>query len=348
MAASRKRASTNQFRNVATTSPVKRAPSQGVVRDTVKGSPKSSSKAGDTSSKKPPRLPPKAREEKEKVEDEALVRIKHDFELLCSSKSSRTRRLSYRQRDALVKLASLWWPKKEPQLIPQSVFEFLLSKAPLAWSDTCSMPPFPLGAIDTFLPIFTRWITFTPGLMIVPVLQPKGTRREQDSVFLSTVTKNLRGSKCLVVIKISKSRGGKSSSIIQSQGWVLNLPRRSKLHKKKKTDGNITSLLAIEKDAAGMNKLSGDTHVRFLRELLAVFLQRSELFEAHCLFWLLQNSLQLESLLFDFSASMVERTARLPGRKVDNLKGLIPTIRGLIARHPFEQQKRQAENFCCV
>lgn len=162
-----------------------------------------------------------------------------------------------------MKLASLWWSKKEPQLVPRSVIEFLLSKAPLAWSDTCSMPPIPLGATDTFIPIFARWITFTPGLKIVPVSQPKGARRQEDSVFLSTVTKNLRGSKCLVVIKISKSRSRKASSIIRSQGWVLNLPRRSKEDQKKKVDANVTSLLAIEKDAAGMDKLSGDTHVSF-------------------------------------------------------------------------------------
>jgi hypothetical protein len=47
----------------------------------------------------------------------------------------------------------------------------------------------------------------------------------------------------------------------------------------------------------------------------------------------------LESLLFDFSASTVERAVRLLDDRVD-LKDLIPTVRGLMSRYPLERQKR--------
>jgi hypothetical protein len=52
-----------------------------------------------------------------------------------------------------------------------------------------------------------------------------------------------------------------------------------------------------------------------------------------------QGSLVLESLLFDFSASMVERAVRLLDGKID-FKDLIPTVRGLMSRYSLERQKR--------
>jgi hypothetical protein len=265
VAASRKRASSKQFKNVTTTAPVKRPPAQGAARDNMQTSTKSSPNMTDTNPKKQVRLPQSAREDRDRVErDEALVRITTDFNLLCSPKSSRTRRLSYRQRESLALLTNAWWPKKEVQLIPRAAIEFILSRAPLAWSDACCMPPLPLSTTDMFLPIFARWITtFIPGLKIVQVAQPKGMGTPIDSVFLTTVTKNLRGCKCFAVIKISKARLGKASPVVRSQGWVLNLPRRSREDQKRKLDSNVAALLSIEKDAAGMNKLSSDTHVSF-------------------------------------------------------------------------------------
>jgi hypothetical protein len=52
-----------------------------------------------------------------------------------------------------------------------------------------------------------------------------------------------------------------------------------------------------------------------------------------------QGSIVLRSLLFDFSASIVERTIRLLDTKVD-YKELIPIVRTLMARYPYEHQKR--------
>jgi hypothetical protein len=52
-----------------------------------------------------------------------------------------------------------------------------------------------------------------------------------------------------------------------------------------------------------------------------------------------QGRIVLKSLLFDFSASIVERTLRLLDTKVD-YKELIPIVRALMARYPYEHQKR--------
>jgi hypothetical protein len=57
------------------------------------------------------------------------------------------------------------------------------------------------------------------------------------------------------------------------------------------------------------------------------------------LFVYVQGSLVLESLLFDFSASMVERAVRLLDGRI-NFDDLIPSVRGLMRRYPLERQKR--------
>lgn len=47
----------------------------------------------------------------------------------------------------------------------------------------------------------------------------------------------------------------------------------------------------------------------------------------------------LESLLFDFSASMVERAVRLLDERI-NFDNLVPTLQELMKRYPYESQKR--------
>ena len=47
----------------------------------------------------------------------------------------------------------------------------------------------------------------------------------------------------------------------------------------------------------------------------------------------------LESLLFDFSSSMVERSVRLQDGKID-YADLIPMVRGLMQRYSLQRQKR--------
>lgn len=57
------------------------------------------------------------------------------------------------------------------------------------------------------------------------------------------------------------------------------------------------------------------------------------------LFNCFKASLPLESLLFDFSASIVERTLRLLDPNVDP-KELIPIVKKLMENYPYERQKR--------
>lgn len=66
-----------------------------------------------------------------------------------------------------------------------------------------------------------------------------------------------------------------------------------------------------EKDSAAMDKILSDVHL----------------------------SLPLESILFDFSASMIERAVRLVDKTI-NFNDLAPTVLNLIARNPYEFQKR--------
>lgn len=57
------------------------------------------------------------------------------------------------------------------------------------------------------------------------------------------------------------SKTGKKKAIVRSEGWILNLPRRSKMDQIRKLDSNATSMLSKEKDSAGMDKLVSDLHV---------------------------------------------------------------------------------------
>lgn len=52
-------------------------------------------------------------------------------------------------------------------------------------------------------------------------------------------------------------------------------------------------------------------------------------------------SLSLESVLFDFCATVIERTARLLDNKVP-LKELAAALQELLLRYPYERQKRMA------
>lgn len=52
-----------------------------------------------------------------------------------------------------------------------------------------------------------------------------------------------------------------------------------------------------------------------------------------------QRSLGLERLLFDFSASMVERSVRMLDTRI-NFDDLLPTVKELLRRYPYERQKR--------
>jgi hypothetical protein len=271
VAASRKRASTYQFKNAAT--PTKGPPNQKLTRQSSTGSQTGDhQKSTIDSSVIVSRVPGNVQTEQEE-QDENLSRVKSDFSLLCSVKQSQLQRRSTLQREALIKLASLWWPQKMIDSVPQAVGKFLVCKAPLAWSDSRPLPPIPTGVQDFFIITFARYVaTFTPGLKLVPLTASRFGTTDVDSVLLSSDIKNVRGCKCLAVVLISKVVSSKGEDVVRCQGMVLTLPRRSKTEQQMKIGANVKSILSSEKDAAGMDKLAADLHVS--KNWLVVHLDR--------------------------------------------------------------------------
>ena len=83
-----------------------------------------------------------------------------------------------------------------------------------------------------------------------------------------------------------------------------------------------------------MCKVLTDVHVSSSNRISKFMTNLSTNVFFHC-----QHSLVLESLLFDFSASMVERAVRLLDERI-NFEDLVPTIQELMKRYPYEKQKR--------
>jgi hypothetical protein len=263
VAASRKRASSNQFRNAATIpTPVKRPPNQKIIYERSRGSLSKNSQKDSTASHLP-KAPQNHKEQEE--QDEHLNRLKNDFSSLHSSKNNQILRRSSLQSTALLRLISLWWPQKKVHGIPKTVVHFLISKAPLAWSDTRPFPPLPRGTEDFFIGNFARFIAaFNPSLQLLPLTSSKrsGSQRYDSAILFSDI-KNVRGCKVMVAVKISKvvsKRLGKV--VVRCQGMILNLPRRGKIEQRLKVGANIKATLASEKDSAGMDKLASNLHVR--------------------------------------------------------------------------------------
>jgi hypothetical protein len=262
VAASRKRASTNQFKNVAKSTPTKRPPNQRLTRRSSRGSQTGDHEKTTIDSSVIISGAPGNVQTEQEEQDENLSRVKSDFSLLCSVKQSQLQRRSTLQREALIKLASLWWPQKMIDGVPQAVGKFLVCKAPLAWSDSRPLPPIPTGVQDFFIITFARYVaTFTPGLKLVSLTASRFGTKDVDSVLLSSDIKNVRGCKCLAVVLISKVVSSRGEDVVRCQGMVLNLPRRSKTEQRMKIGANVKSILSSEKDSAGMDKLAADLHV---------------------------------------------------------------------------------------
>jgi hypothetical protein len=268
VAASRARASTSRFKTPPPPTQPKRPPrDSGPARDIIKAAPlRKPAPNSDASLTESSRSSQGFRSQKEpQKRDDILSRVSNDFRLLSSSNASITRRLSSVQREALLALSNVWWPRKDRQTIPKSIGEFLLSKSPITWSDACFIPPLPTRMSDIFPLAFSNWIAaWTPGLAILPLPPTNSPSKLPDAVFLSSEIKNVRGCKCLAVVRITRIRGsktGKTKAIVRCEGWVLNLPRRSKMDQIKTFDSNATSMLSKEKDSAGMDKLASDLHV---------------------------------------------------------------------------------------
>lgn len=251
VAASRKRASSNQFKNTAKRPPVPRLTRQ-TSRSVDVGS--STKALADASTNKSHR--------KDQTEmSEELVRVSQDYSTLCRVKDFQLKRVSTLQNRAVVKLAKVWWPIKNKETIPKDVGQFLFQNAALAWSDSRPFPPVPKVTSKFFIPLFARYITaLIPGLQIVPIkLNPTGSK-DYDSALLSSEVKNVRGCKVFVAVLLRRVKIN-GEDVIRSEGAVVNLPRRSREAQLKKGGGNLRKSMFIEKDAAGMAKLGYDLHV---------------------------------------------------------------------------------------
>lgn len=268
VAASRKRASSNQFKNIASTTPSRRQPSGAPIREggrsSIMKTPPNTSEARIRQFGRPPSSSRRSKEIQEK--DEILSRVKKDFALMYKFENWQLKRASSLYRGANLLLTNLWWPRNNGEKVPRGVAEFILTQSPLAWSEECLAPPFPEGLTDVLVPIFARWIaTFTPGLQIVST----DTRANQHgSMLLASDIKNVRSVKCQTVVKISRvQNSGMSNTMIRCQGWLLTLPRRRRKDQLKKSESNISNAYLRERDSIGMDKLASDVQVSIMNNV---------------------------------------------------------------------------------
>jgi hypothetical protein len=261
VAASRKRASSNQFKN-------KMGPASGIkgVRGTVSrelpksGAVLSGSTRGTISSSEE-----RSSESKRQISrdhDEKLTRVQIDYlNLLVAKRQQECVQSSLHQSSRLL-LADIWWPRDNSQHIPQSVAKLLVSTAPKGWSDTCALLPIPGGMSQIFISTFARWIAALSTGLEMASLQPSVV--SPDEVLLCSAIRNVRGSKCCAIVKISLLRNSisrQNSTAVMTEGWVLNLPRRSVASQRRKADANLRSSALMEKDSAGIDMLLTETHV---------------------------------------------------------------------------------------
>lgn len=271
VAASRKRASTNQFKN-KTSSTTGTAISQ-LNKDRTRTRPNIPRKTESTVIRSQSKVKRSVKEEKK---DDNWIRLVNDF-LSLTKPSGQKRRLNSTQSKARLKLTDIWWPRSTSQIIPKSVMDFLVLVAPNAWNNVCVLPPLPGGVSDMFIPMFARWIVaIKPGLEILSVSSsPNQANKRVDSVLLRTEIRNVRGTKCFAIARISIIDSTKTKQrrpMVRSEGWILNIRRRPTTSKRKRVRANVMSSYLTEKDSAGMDKVLTDIYVSFLRSIS--FVQR--------------------------------------------------------------------------
>lgn len=263
VAASRKRASTNQFKN-KTSSFSPQPTRQQIASDSTLPRPKIVSNADSGSN----RNLSKTIRSLDKIagKDDTLTRVQDDYGRLCNMDYGQMRRLSSLQGEGRLRLINMWWPRNLTQSIPMSVAKYLVSLTPKGWTDVCSFPPLPGGVEHLFIPTIARWIVaLTPGLELLPLSSTSNPNvTGTSSLFLCSNIRNVRGSKCFAVVKIT-SFNEKHSQLrvpfVRCEGWVLNLPRRSRGAQKAKPHAAVTTTLTLERDSAGMDKMLSDVHV---------------------------------------------------------------------------------------
>lgn len=270
MAASRKRASTNQFKS-------KTNPAKGTKLPTRPSFNRGATRAGENVVGKVDssliRSPARDNWSQDEEKDETLSRVKNDFSSLCSTANGQSERLSSIQSKARLQLVDIWWPQTLTHIISMSVANFLISIAPNSWNDVCALPPLPGGVRDVFIPTLARYlVALTPGLELLPVSSPLNRMNKRiDSMLLCTDVRNIHSTKCCAITRISivdsNSNNRRSIPIVRSEGWILNLRRRPKKAQQVKRYGRIKSSHFTEKDSAAMDKVLTDIHVSFTNRI---------------------------------------------------------------------------------
>lgn len=264
VAASRKRASTNQFKNKTSPKPI-RPP---ITRDATLSRPGLTSSV-ELGSDRDLTKSNRSLDQNDEV-DEILTLVMADSVRLCSTDYGQLRRLSSLHTEGRIRLTDLWWPRSLTQSIPLSVANYLISSAPKGWTDVCSFPPLPGGVENVFIPTMARWIVaLTPGFAFLSVSSATDGL-EPNSLLLCSSIKNVRGSKCFAVVRIATTSNTKRSRLhvpfVSCEGWVLNLPRRSRTAQKAKPNAAMKATSVMERDSAGMDKTLTDVHVSLLLE----------------------------------------------------------------------------------
>lgn len=279
VAASRKRASSNQFRNI---------PAQG-RKQGGRGAP---SRDLAQAARGRPSPPVRSESDQQKLrpsqsfkeeDDEKAHRVKRDYVKVCASKKSLLLRCSSMHRTTGLQLMDLWWPRSPTHCIPFSILDILRTVAPTGWQEVCSLPPLPGQVTNIFVQTFARWIVaLTPGLELVPTnsssTAPLAT--SPRSAFLCSAVRNVRGTKCCAIVKLHLTESSalrQRYSTVRAIGWMLNLPRRSKAAQRRKPNGRIKSTMSMGRDAVGMDILMNEVHVS-LRMLPVCFCLEVNLF----------------------------------------------------------------------
>ena len=197
-----------------------------------------------------------------KQHDQKLSRLQMDYFNLLAERSQQACRQSTLYQSSRLRLASIWWPRDLQQRIPASVAHFLLSTAPKVWNDTCALPPLPGGIAPLFIPTFARWVAaLSTGLELVSF---PASSTLPSGILLCSTFRNVRGTKCCVVVRISLMKtllSRPSSTAVMSEGWILSLPRRAASSQKRKEDTNVRSSALTTKDSVGMDVLATEIHV---------------------------------------------------------------------------------------
>ena len=194
--------------------------------------------------------------------DESVVAVRNRFGSIVASNALSTKLWSSRNRDALQRVTSIWWPHREKP-IPRSVATYLLLHSPCVWSETRELPPVPSNLMKCFAASLAQAIAmWAPAISLLPV--PPRDIASTDSILLVGEIKNVRSCKCVGVFRISTSTfGGKSrqKNILRSEGWVVTLPRHFPDEQKRHKKPPQMSLGLSEKNSAAFDKLATDLHV---------------------------------------------------------------------------------------